>query len=465
MNEKQLKEIIYDRFIKPTEDREDSYIGLEIEMPVINLSGEITDQELSKQTFEKFVDEYGFERLSFDENGTCYSATHPDNEDNISFDCSFNNLELSLGRVEDLNEVYDRFKDYVTFLNDNFSKKNHTLSGFGINPNYRVNNTEFFPQERYRALGRYLAKSADWDAPFEFHHYPAYGTFASASQVQLDINKENLVDSMNYFSELEPYCAILFSNSVLDDQPDYNCGRDLLYNTSTIALSPNNIGSYPERFETIDDIVDYKMNASLFMVERDGKFIIFKPIPLKDYFNTKVIQGEVYDGEKFVETEFEPQDSDFQFFRTYNFEDLTFRGTIEFRANCNQPFCNSMSVAAFYLGLIRKFPELGELLEEDPLRETGYSVKELRKSFVKNDWKEHFNKEKVQTFLIELLNLAKEGLIERGNGEEIFLEPLFYRAENLINPAEFLNENFEGNEELIIKKFADFDEVNPLVLN
>ena len=40
------KELIYDRFIAPLQKPRASYIGIEIEMPVVNLSGEKTEKSV-----------------------------------------------------------------------------------------------------------------------------------------------------------------------------------------------------------------------------------------------------------------------------------------------------------------------------------------------------------------------------------------------------------------------------------
>ena len=54
--------------------------------------------------------------------------------------------------------------------------------------------------------------------------------------------------------------------------------------------------------------------------------------------------------------------------------------------------------------------------------------------------------------LLQILELAQSGLQKRGFGEEVFLEPLFERAERLTNPAlDYLNAIEQGThiEELI----------------
>ena len=50
---------------------------------------------------------------------------------------------------------------------------------------------------------------------------PDFGTFTSASQVQLDVSYDQLTDVINVFGLLEPYKAILFANSYLPDYPEF----------------------------------------------------------------------------------------------------------------------------------------------------------------------------------------------------------------------------------------------------
>ena len=58
--------------------------------------------------------------------------------------------------------------------------------------------------------------------------------------------------------------------------------------------------------------------------------------------------------------------------------------------------------------------------------------------------------------LLQILELAQSGLQKRGFGEEVFLEPLFDRAERLTNPAlEYRNALEHGaNTEELIERYA-----------
>lgn len=149
-----------------------------------------------------------------------------------------------------------------------------------------------------------------------------YGLFASASQVQLDVDYEELIMAIRAFSRLEPVKALLFNNSVLlGEHEELACCRDMFWENSTHGINPHNIGMFDCEIESIEDL---------------------------DYL------------------------------RTFKFEDLTFCGTIEFRSVCCQPVADVMTVAAFHLGMKHQLKELDQLFREDHvLYHHGFSATEL----------------------------------------------------------------------------------------
>ena len=46
------------------------------------------------------------------------------------------------------------------------------------------------------------------------------------------------------------------------------------------------------------------------------------------------------------------QEKDFETHRSYQYQDLTTRGTVEFRSVCTQPLERTFASAAFHLGLL-----------------------------------------------------------------------------------------------------------------
>ena len=83
-----------------------------------------------------------------------------------------------------------------------------------------------------------------------------------------------------------------------------------------------------------------------------------------------------------------------------------------------------------------KLYELEEIFENDEvIYHRGYNASELRKLFVKRQLPNFVDEDKLYTLIKQILDLSKEGLIERGYGEEVFLESLYERVKNRTNPA------------------------------
>lgn len=453
----EIKNELYQKYIRPTERVKKEFIGIEVEMPIAKLDGTATDYQAAQAAFSTAIDHFNLTPEKYDDDGVCFSATDSKTGDNFSFDCAYNNLELSLGRADDLHVIDERFKQYVRFFNAELEKTGHLLTGMGINPNYQVNRKDFIPANRYQMLERYLQKSKSWKVPMYFHPYSAFGAFASASQVQLDVNRNELLQVLHGFSLVEPVKAVLFSNSVMEEEPDFLCVRDLFWENSTHGINPHNIGAFDCKLESLDDLLEYISTTSIFCAERDGHYMHFRPIPIAEYLALDQVEGEYYQDGSFHTMTFTPKLSDLVYLRTYKFEDLTFRGTVEFRSVCCQPLKETMTVSAFHMGLMKRLPELITLMQEDHvLYHHGYSCAELRRSMNGRNLPQFVDREELKKLCFKVLYLAEDGMKSRGKGEEIFLKPLFERAETLTSPARIFVEGKEANVplEALIRRFS-----------
>ncbi|EWM52245.1 glutamylcysteine synthetase [Ruminococcus flavefaciens] len=437
MNEN-IRKAIYDKYIAPTKKERPDYIGVEIEMPVVDLGGTPVDENISISVAEKFTEHFGFAPEGHDSYGSLTSAKHSPTGDILSFDCCYSNLELSFGKAVSLFEVKERFEKYCKFLNSEFSKYNYTLTGMGVNPHADINHNKPIQNERYRMLYHYLhsyprhTKEVD----IRFHERPDFGTFTSASQVQLDVRYDELTDVINVFGMLEPYKALLFANSYLPDYPQFLCVRNMLWEYSMQGYNPHNVGMFAQKLSGIEELVDYIGTQSIYCTMRDGKYVDFTPVTIDEYFSRSSIEGEYYDGESYRRISFSPESNDIEYLRTFKFEDLTFRGTIEYRSSCCQPLSEAMTVAAFHTGLKEQLYELKELLENDRIIYShGFNAIELQNMLSKRKLPDFLDETEVEKQLINILDIAAVGLKKRGLGEEVLLAPLYERAERHTNPA------------------------------
>jgi len=431
-----LDQAIYARFIEPTKRRHTKTVGVEFEYPIVNRAGDAVDFDAVHAAAEAFVRRFGMSEIQRDDSGAIYNAVSPENGDALSFDCSYNTVEFSFGKEEDINVLDLRFRDYYAFFYDELGKSGHTLTGMGINPNYRQNNNVPVASERYRMLLHHLSSYKKYGNIIPFHDVPYYGLISCASQVQLDVEYEDLAETLNTFNRLEPLKALLFANSPWGEGFETLCVRDAFWRNSTHGINPHNVDMHETELEDADEVAAYIRSMSLYCVERDGKYINFAPTPLARYFSSPVMEGEYFDGNAYQTISFAPMPGDLEYLRSFKFNDLTFRGTMEFRSVCEQPVSEAFASAAFHVGLMENRHSLSYLLSRDhSIYHNGYNAAELRRLFVKRELPEWLDRAEVSRLLLQILDLAEDGLSRRGLQEEHFLTPLYLRAERLESPA------------------------------
>lgn len=460
ISEETVRNKLFDEFIKPTEEKK-NFIGIEIEIPIINLDKTAVDFDVVHKVTDKFRRQYSdFKEDGIDYEGNVFSLKNNNNDDIFCYDCSYNNIEFAMGKEKDLFSIYDRFCDYYAFTKECFEEFNHTLTGMGINPYRKYNKNHPIPSERYLMLYHHLKSFNNYrNVPMHFHDYPEYGMFSSASQVQLDVYKDELVKTINVFSKIEPIKALLFSNSVLvDENKHVTCFRDALWEYSTHGINPHNIGMYDVDLKSLDDLEAYLESLNIYCVMRDGAYINFPSMNLLEYFKKDYVCGEIYCNGEYREIEIRPCISDIKYLRPFKFINLTFRGTVESRSVCTQPIRDSMSVAAFHLGLKEKLDELEELIDNDNvIYHKGYTAGELRKLLIQDELPAFIDKNDLCKLSRNVVDLANIGLKERGIGEEIFLNPLYERIKQHSNPGKDIITSMHNGVKLekIIKDYGE----------
>lgn len=127
-----------------------------------------------------------------------------------------------------------------------------------------------------------------------------------------------------------------------------------------------NTGVFPKVFENEDDYFSYLSETAIFTVTRGEVTYYFEPIRAKDYLNKPAIQAWSIHGK---EVSIQPSEDDFKTHRSYQFQDLTTRGTVEFRSVCTQPFSATFAPAALHLGLLVNLEALESILKGTSLFE------------------------------------------------------------------------------------------------
>ena len=414
-------QLLKNRYLKNIKENPDLYIGIELEFPIVHVNGQATDIEVSKDLMRFLVDALHLEVEKEDQDGNPIQLVEPMSQDRILFEVSYTTLEFAFGRAQNIQEVEGRFQAYMKVIQEKLGEKNHAIQGWGIHPNWDINDNRPVAYPRYQMLMDYL-KMGNNQEYVSLHDFPQYGAFICGSQVQLDVSKSNYLRVINAFTQLEAAKAYLFANSEFSGAEwDALISRDIFWEDSMHGIYPENVGVNSKLFKEEDDFFDYLDHSAIFTAERDGETYYFSPIQARDYLATDEIPAYTLNGKEIL---LAPQEKDFQTHRSYQFQDLTTRGTVEFRSVCTQPLDRTFSSAAFHLGLLVNLDMLEAYLETAPFFESfGRDYKSLRRQFSKK----HLTNEEtagIAQFSKDLLAIAEQGLEMRGQQEMAYLEPL-----------------------------------------
>ena len=414
-------QLLKDRYLKNIKENPELYIGIELEFPIVHMKGQPTDIEVSKELMRFLVDALSLEVEKEDQDGNPIQLVEPMSQDRILFEVSYTTLEFAFGRAQKIQEIEGRFGTYMKVIQKKLGEKNYAIQGCGIHPNWNINDNLPVAYSRYQMLMDYL-KMGNNQESVSLHDFPAYGAFICGSQVRLDVSKSNYLRVINAFTQIEAVKAYLFANSeFLGADWDTLISRDIFWEKSMHGIYPENVGVNDRLFKDEDDFFDYLDRSAIFTAERDGETYYFSPIRARDYLATDEILAYTLNGK---ETLLVPQEKDFQTHRSYQYQDLTTRGTVEFRSVCTQPLDRTFASAAFHLGLLVNLDKLETYLETAPFFERfGRDYKSLRRQFSKKQLSDEETAGIVQ-FSKDLLAIAEQGLEMRGQSEMSYLEPL-----------------------------------------
>ena len=414
-------DLLKKRYLENIKEKPDLFVGIELEYPVVNLEGKATDIEVVKDLFRYLPSVLGFTIEKVDDFGNPIQLLDPVSQDTILFEVSYTTIEFAFGRAKSIQEVEMRFRDYMDLIQKKLGEANHAIIGSGIHPYWEKNGNQPVSYARYQMLMNYL-KLSRTVLGTDFHDYPQYGAFICGSQVQLDVSKSNFLRVINAFTQIEAAKAYLFANSEFSREDwDTKISRDIFWEDSMHGIYPENVGVNARLFKDEDDFFDYLDHSAIFTAERDGQTYYFNPIQARDYLTTPEIQAFTLNGDEVL---IYPQEKDFQTHRSYQYQDLTTRGTVEFRSVCTQPLNRTFAATAFHLGLLVNLDKLEAYLQSAPFFTTfGRDYKSLRRQFSKKRLTDE-EETAIVEFSKALLLLAEEGLEKRGKQEMTYLQPL-----------------------------------------
>ena len=416
MTKQQAIKLLKEKYLSNMKEDSELFVGVELEFPIVETNGNKTNIEVTKNLFRTLANLSDFEVEKIDDDKNPIQLVHRSSKDRILFELSYNTIEFAFERAHSINEVAKRFEAYLKIIQPILQENNHEIQGHGIHPLWQENDNSPVKIERYKMLMAFLAMNG---TGMKTHPYPSYGAFICGNQVQLDVRRDNYIRIINAFNKIEAAKAYLFSNSEFSAEVwDTKIARDIFWEESLHGYYKENVGIYPKDYQSEEEFFNNLARTAIFTATREGKSYYFKPIRVEDYLDQKEITAYTADGnEKIIN----PVKEDLKQHRSYQFQDLTARGTVEFRSVCTQPLETTFAPIAFELGLFVQLEKLENYLEDCSFfKNEEQDYRKLRKKYSKKILSKE-EKEAIQSFSKDLLDIAEAGLMKRGCGEEKFL--------------------------------------------
>ena len=225
-----LSENIYNTFLDPISIKKQSFIGIELEFPVINLDKKPVDIIMLQKIMSFLISNCNFKKLATDTDGKIYSIKNTKTKDIICFECSYNTLEFSMYRDENIINISKRFYSYFNTINSILISENHIMTGLGFNPYYKFTNSNAIKNNRYEKIYSLINVLKNYPKIVQHSNFFSY---ICSTQTHLDVNLNHLPRFLNVLSKIEWIKAILFSNSLNPESKNKNTKCLLSFLAST----------------------------------------------------------------------------------------------------------------------------------------------------------------------------------------------------------------------------------------
>lgn len=383
-------------------------VGMELEYPIIALNGGAITLDFVKPMFDSLAP-LGFTVSRRASDGTTLAVKDADGH-TLTFDTCYENLEFASGSTKTMEEIYRRFRQVLKTVQHTLEPFGLAVAGAGCNPLLRQ--PHMIESELTLDIAEYFRNN-----PVQRRFSKDFYCRISSEQVHFNTTVEELPLIFEAFTRLDWLNILLFSDSpmALGDQK-FLCVRNELYTQSPFrkigVAGAQNLG-----MTTAMDIARSYRDVGLFMRRRNGKLTVFSPVKVSDYFAREDALPEdinCLDLERNIVT--------------------TSYGTVEYRILCSQPFTEAFVPSAFNLGLRVR---LQDTLEAARAFDRRFQPPEPNERNRQASMGNHpfAPRQDVTALAKELLAISRQGLLERGYGEERFLAPLENRDGILDSPA------------------------------
>ena len=406
-------------------------IGSELKFPLVTSDGAAASFETVCALWD-FLQTRGWAPVSDPVAGRVIGArTRGDRNDTVaSCETGYCKTEFSLAHVADLFELDAAIRDLRSELSD-FSEANDAhFVGYGIHPVTPPSKRLLMKKGRTSVWNRFASnrhiKPEDGD---DMHLF----TVNAASHVHVSVSEHEAVRAVNVLNGFTAaQIALTAHSNVWRGQldPRYKCVSEKFWDWW--MPDSRRVGIPHEPFEGLEHYVHSIARLRPVYVERNGMPVVLPGYDsFEEYFSAAQPIGQDVNGQP---VELEPQREDIDLHSTcYWFNARLSRYyTVENRVNDQQPPEDLACIAALTLGLVSALDHAQSALDQ---YEWSH-LRDARDQACRHGLDRVDDGMDLAALARDMLTASREGLLRRGIGEEVFLDPLWLRLEGRCCPAD-----------------------------
>jgi len=316
-------------------------------------------------------------------------------------------FELSGAPLETLKETEEEVRWHIETCVKLAAEKGHKFAGVGFDPRWSVDETPMMPKGRYKIMRAYMPKKGTRGLDMMFR--------TCTIQVNLDFeSEEDMIRKFRTSLALQPVATAMFANSAFKDGAD--TGYQSMRSDVWKDTDDDRTGTLGWVFD--DDFgfkkyCDYVMDVPMYFVYRNGTYVDVSGESWHDFMEGKLPQ---LPGDR-------PTIDDWEQHLTTVFPEVRLKKYMEMRGADGGSFEAILALPALWVGLL--YSEKSLAAAEKLVSDWTQAERDgLRNDVTKDGLSTKFRDGTVNDIAKEMVRLAIEGLKERGQGEEVYMQYL-----------------------------------------
>lgn len=414
-------------------------IGVELEFPLVTLRAEATPSDFIRDLFA-FLRAHNF--VVYHDSGTSAPVeakglpSGPFSGDVIGTDVGACTLEVALAPTRTLHAAMLRFQRIIKLLLPFLKKTSVHMLGYGIQPVTRPNHDLMSNKGRYiffekESTNNFVPQSDGVD----LHVF----TVTAASQCHIDVSREEALDAVNVLNLLAGLQIALCANSSVwggSSIPSFKSTREVLWDLGWPTRKVQ-VG-IPEPFPNYTAYVSHLLRFRPLMIKRGWEYLSIQGMDTFEHYITHDdrVTATCVNGEPRHAI---PRLEDFLLHAGFAWHCARLApsfGTVEARVCCAQPPNATLGPAALALGIIENLEQATSLAQ----RFSPSFWREVRQMAARDALQGVVRQMPITVLATEMLQIAEAGLHQRGNKEEVYLDPFHRRLRSGRVPADHARE-------------------------